>query len=188
MSDASPEPAPAGGERPQFEIQDWSNAITLYASNLGRLETDSDIRSVFEPFGKVLTVSRSWQGGRNHGMKGTAFVVMAQREEGLAAIGGLHGALRDGARLIVEQSRHPYDPAYRRRFAREEDPRGARPVPRRPAREDGPERRRDAPVYEFRRDRDRERDDRPRERPRAREPDRWSRQDGDWRRRYREDE
>jgi RNA recognition motif-containing protein len=198
---AGESPEPPRRERRQFEPEDWSNAITIYTSNLGFRETEADVRAIFEPFGRVLTVSLCRRSGE---FTGTAFVVMAQREEGLAAIERLNGTAHNDFRLTVEQSRNAYDPAYRRPRRRHEDRRrDAPPVLRRersssPRRDDRGGRRRDddarrdAPVYEYRRDRDREREferDRFRDHPRERESDHGydRRQEIDGRRRYRDD-
>jgi RNA recognition motif-containing protein len=118
MAEESPEAAQP--EASKYEAENWSNAITIYVGNLGFRETEADVRKLFEPFGRILTISLMRRGG-GHDFSGTAFVVMSSRDEGVAAMEKLNGTTHNDLRLTVEEARQAYDPSYRRPHRRRED-------------------------------------------------------------------
>jgi RNA recognition motif-containing protein len=87
-------------------------AKKLYVGNLPYSVSDSDLQTMFEPFGKVesaqVIVDRDT--GRS---KGFGFVEMGSAEEGQAAIQGMHDKDVGGRKLVVNEAR-----------PREERPRG----------------------------------------------------------------
>jgi RNA recognition motif-containing protein len=134
---ADPSTEPRRGPIPD----NWDNAITIYVSNLPYYETEVDLKNIFAPFGRVLTVKMLRQYGTGEFL-GTAFVVMENRADGLKAIEELNATVHETLRLKVEESRRPYDP-FHRPSVRRSSPDGDRYAPRRDRRERSPPRRED---------------------------------------------
>ena len=76
----------------------------IYVGNLDFSSTESSIRSVFEPHGKVDTVKvvTDRDTGRSRGF---AFVEMPDEREAAKAIGALNGSDLDGRELNVSEAR-----------------------------------------------------------------------------------
>jgi RNA recognition motif-containing protein len=91
--------------------------MNLYIGNITREVTESDLRELFEPFGKVdaVTVARDKSSGVSRGF---AFVEMRVREEAQAAIAALYRKPFKGQSLDITESRP--------REARRSGPRGNR--------------------------------------------------------------
>lgn len=79
-------------------------AKKLYVGNLPYSVSDSDLQTMFEPFGTVesaqVIVDRDT--GRS---KGFGFVEMASGEQGQAAIEGMHDKDVGGRNLVVNEAR-----------------------------------------------------------------------------------
>ena len=100
--------------------------MKLYVGNLSFHTTSDDLQAAFEPFGTVSEVALI--SDRDTGQsRGFAFVTMASRAEGKAAIEGLQGRELDGRALSVNEARpreersgtgarsgRPYAPSRRR--------------------------------------------------------------------------
>ena len=100
--------------------------MKLYVGNLSFNTTSDDLQAAFEPFGTVSEVALI--SDRDTGQsRGFAFVTMASRAEGKAAIEGLQGRELDGRALSVNEARpreersgggahsgRPYTPSRRR--------------------------------------------------------------------------
>lgn len=79
-------------------------AKKLYVGNLSYDMTDSELQSVFEPFGQVQSVQiiMDRDSGRS---KGFGFVEMGSQQEAQAAIDALHGKEVNGRPLTVNEAR-----------------------------------------------------------------------------------
>ena len=79
-------------------------AKKLYVGNLPYSVSDSDLQTMFEPFGHVQSaqVIIDRETGRS---KGFGFVEMATPEEGQAAITGMHDKEMNGRKLTVNEAR-----------------------------------------------------------------------------------
>ena len=79
-------------------------ASKLYVGNLAYSVTDSDLQTMFAPFGTVQSaqVIMDRDTGRS---KGFGFVEMGSSEEATAAINGLNGKEVDGRQLTVNEAR-----------------------------------------------------------------------------------
>ncbi|MBV9491197.1 MAG: RNA-binding protein [Verrucomicrobia bacterium] len=78
--------------------------MKLYVGNLSAHTTAEDLQAAFAPFGTVTEVAliSDRETGRSRGF---AFVTMASRAEGKAAIEGLQGRELDGYGLMVNEAR-----------------------------------------------------------------------------------
>ncbi len=78
--------------------------MNIYVGNLSYNITDSDLRTEFEAFGQVSTVSIITD--RDTGQpKGFAFVEMSEEAEAKAAIGTLNGKDIKGRSVTVNEAR-----------------------------------------------------------------------------------
>ena len=79
-------------------------ASKLYVGNLAYSVTDSDLQTMFAPFGTVQSaqVIMDRDTGRS---KGFGFVEMSSAQEATAAINGLNGKEVDGRQLTVNEAR-----------------------------------------------------------------------------------
>jgi RNA recognition motif-containing protein len=79
-------------------------ASKLYVGNLAYGVTDSDLQTMFAPFGTVQSaqVIMDRDTGRS---KGFGFVEMSNSNEATAAINGLNGKEVDGRQLTVNEAR-----------------------------------------------------------------------------------
>jgi RNA recognition motif-containing protein len=76
----------------------------LFVGNMSFSTTESDLRSLFEPFGEIARVSVVTD--RDTGRaRGFAFVEMNNDEEAAKAIAGLNGKEVDGRALNVNEAR-----------------------------------------------------------------------------------
>jgi len=76
----------------------------LYVGNLTYEVTDSDLNTLFAPFGKVESAQAIMD--RDTGRsKGFGFVEMANSQEAEAAISALHGKEANGRALTVNEAR-----------------------------------------------------------------------------------
>lgn len=78
--------------------------MNIYVGNLSYTTKEQDLINLFEPFGQVVkaTIITDKITGKSRGF---AFVQMATREEGQAAIDGLHGKDYSGRMLTVNEAR-----------------------------------------------------------------------------------
>ena len=76
------------------------DGVTLFVYNIGSDSDDSELRSMFSPYGHVVkcNVVRKTPGGET---KGFGFVTMKDRDQASAAISGLNGSMRNGRALQV---------------------------------------------------------------------------------------
>jgi cold-inducible RNA-binding protein len=76
----------------------------IFVGNLDFSATDSSVRALFEPYGKVdqVNVVKDRDTGRS---RGYAFVEMTDSTEAERAIAALHGADLDGRALNVNEAR-----------------------------------------------------------------------------------
>ncbi len=76
----------------------------VYVGNMSFETTESDLRSLFEPFGEItrIHVVTDRDTGR---ARGFAFVEMANDEEAVKAIGALNGKEVNGRALNVNEAR-----------------------------------------------------------------------------------
>ena len=82
--------------------------MDIYVGNLPSDITGSDLRQVFEPFGRVETADVV---RRRHGdeSRGFGFVGMPARSEGVCAVLGVHGRNLNGQTITATEVR-PVDP------------------------------------------------------------------------------
>lgn len=80
----------------------------VYVGNLGFGVTEPDLRSMFEPFGKVEAVSlvTDRDSGRSRGF---GFVEMAEDSDASSAIAALNGRESQGRALTVNEARPKTD-------------------------------------------------------------------------------
>ena len=78
--------------------------MNIYVGNLARSASEDTLRSVFEQFGKVLSVKIITDKFTGES-RGFAFVKMASREEGQKAIADLNGHELEGRNLTVNEAR-----------------------------------------------------------------------------------
>jgi cold-inducible RNA-binding protein len=80
--------------------------MNIYVGNLSYETTEEDLRSVFEQFGAVASVSiiKDKFSGQS---KGFGFVEMSSKTEGRSAIDGLNGKENNGRALKVNEARPP---------------------------------------------------------------------------------
>lgn len=78
----------------------------LYVGNFSFSMTDPELRSLFEPFGNVesVTIIRNPDTGRSRGF---AFVAMTEDEEAEKAMAELNGKEASGRALTVNLARAP---------------------------------------------------------------------------------
>jgi RNA recognition motif-containing protein len=78
--------------------------MNIYVGNLNYATTDAALRTLFEPYGQVVSakVIEDRETGRPRGF---GFVEMANDDEGLAAISALDGKELDGRPLKINQAR-----------------------------------------------------------------------------------
>lgn len=79
-------------------------AAKLYVGNLAYGVTDSDLQTMFAPFGTVQSaqIIMDRDTGRS---KGFGFVEMGNSDEASAAINGMNGKEVDGRKLTVNEAR-----------------------------------------------------------------------------------
>jgi RNA recognition motif-containing protein len=95
--------------------------ITIYVGNLAMVTTEAELRQAFAPFGQVVavTILNDTYIGNKH-PKAYAYVGMADRDAGAAAIAGLDGKALGGHMLSVisalplSSSRKDVTPQHRR--------------------------------------------------------------------------
>jgi RNA recognition motif-containing protein len=78
--------------------------MNLFIGNLSRDVTEADLRAIFEPFGKLTTVTvvkDKFSGAA----KGFGFVEMAVKSEAEAAIAALHRTPLKGQSLDITEAR-----------------------------------------------------------------------------------
>ena len=82
--------------------------MNIYVGNLSYETTEEDLRSAFEQFGKVDSVSiiKDKFSGQS---KGFGFIEMPTKGEGQSAIEGLNGKERNGRTLKVNEARPSSD-------------------------------------------------------------------------------
>ena len=80
----------------------------IYVGNLGFGVTEPDLRSMFEPYGKVeaVTLVTDRDSGRSRGF---GFVEMAEKKDATSAIAALNGRDSDGRALTVNEARPKTD-------------------------------------------------------------------------------
>jgi len=78
--------------------------MKIYIGNLSQNITDEDLKKVFEAFGQITSVNVIKDKYTNNS-RGFAFVEMASRQEGQAAIDGLNGKDLKGTTLTVNEAR-----------------------------------------------------------------------------------
>jgi RNA recognition motif-containing protein len=80
--------------------------MNIYVGNLSYETTEEELRSAFEQFGAVESVSiiKDKFSGQS---KGFGFVEMPAKTEGQSAIEGLNGKERNGRTLKVNEARPP---------------------------------------------------------------------------------
>ena len=78
--------------------------MNIYVGNIPRQASEDDIRPLFEPFGKIMSVNviKDKFSGES---KGFGFVEMSKKSEGEAAIEGLNGKDFMGQALTVNEAR-----------------------------------------------------------------------------------
>lgn len=78
--------------------------MNIYVGNLPRKATEEDLRPLFEPFGKIMSVNviKDKFSGES---KGFGFIEMPKRTEAEAAIAGLNGKDFMGQTLTVNEAR-----------------------------------------------------------------------------------
>jgi RNA recognition motif-containing protein len=78
--------------------------MNIYVGNLSRQTTEDDLRPLFEPFGKIMSVNviKDKFSGES---KGFGFVEMAKKSEGEAAIEALNGTDLMGQKITVNEAR-----------------------------------------------------------------------------------
>ena len=80
----------------------------LFVGNMSFSTTESDLRSIFEPFGEITRVNVVTD--RDTGRaRGFAFVEMTNNEEAAKAIAALNGKEVDGRALNVNEARPKTD-------------------------------------------------------------------------------
>jgi len=82
--------------------------MNIYISNLPRQASEDDLRQLFEPFGKIMSVNviKDKYSGESRGF---GFVEMPKRLEAEAAIAGLNGKDLMGQALAVNEARPKSD-------------------------------------------------------------------------------
>jgi RNA recognition motif-containing protein len=82
--------------------------MNIYIGNLSFNTTEEELRQAFEEFGEVTSVNiiTDRDSGRPRGF---AFVEMASKDDGMAAISGLNGRESDGREWNVNEAR-PREP------------------------------------------------------------------------------
>lgn len=78
--------------------------MNIYVGNLARQASEDDLRPLFEPFGKIMSVNviKDKFSGES---KGFGFVEMSKKSEGEAAIQALNGKDFMGQALTVNEAR-----------------------------------------------------------------------------------
>jgi cold-inducible RNA-binding protein len=78
--------------------------MNIYVGNLPRQASEDDLRPLFEPFGKIMSVNiiKDKFSGES---KGFGFVEMSKKSEGEAAIEALNGKDLLGQALTVNEAR-----------------------------------------------------------------------------------
>ncbi len=78
--------------------------MNIYVGNLPRQATEDDVRPLFEPFGKIMSVNII-KDKFSHESRGFGFVEMSKKSEGEAAIEALNGNEFMGQALTVNEAR-----------------------------------------------------------------------------------
>lgn len=78
--------------------------MNIYVGNLPRQASEDDLRPLFEPFGKIMSVNVIKDKFSNES-KGFGFVEMSKKSEGQAAIEALNGKDLMGQALTVNEAR-----------------------------------------------------------------------------------
>jgi RNA recognition motif-containing protein len=78
--------------------------MNIYVGNLSRQTTEEDLRPLFEPFGKIMSVNiiKDKFTGESRGF---GFVEMSKKSEGEAAIEALNGKDLMGQAIAVNEAR-----------------------------------------------------------------------------------
>jgi len=80
------------------------NTVNLFIGNLSRDVTEAELRALFEPFGKLASVSLAKD--KFSGVsKGFGFVEMPDKSEAEAAIAGLHRTQLKGQSMDITEAR-----------------------------------------------------------------------------------
>ena len=87
--------------------------MNIYVGNLPRQASEDDVRPLFEPFGKIMSVNII-KDKFSHESKGFGFVEMSKKSEGEAAIGELNGKDFMGQKLTVNEARPKFESGGRR--------------------------------------------------------------------------
>lgn len=81
--------------------------MNIYVGNLPYTTTESDLRKLFETYGKVVTAKIITDKlTPNNRSKGFGFVEMGDAEGAAAAIAGLNGTSLNGRQLKISQARN----------------------------------------------------------------------------------
>lgn len=91
--------------------------MNIYIGNLAYQATEDDLRKAFESFGEVTSV-RIITDELSGKSRGLAFVEMANKEEGNAAIDGLNGTQIRGREIKVNEAlpKKPFPEKSRSRY------------------------------------------------------------------------
>jgi RNA recognition motif-containing protein len=76
----------------------------IFVGNLHQRVTESDLRSAFEPHGRIASVRVVIDAGTGRS-RGLGFVEMPDHRQGRAAIAAMQGVELDGLRLTVAEAR-----------------------------------------------------------------------------------
>jgi RNA recognition motif-containing protein len=80
------------------------NHMNIYVGNLPRQASEDDLRPLFEPFGKIMSVNIIKDKFTNESRR-FGFVEMAKKSEGQAAIEALNGKEFMGEKMSVNEAR-----------------------------------------------------------------------------------
>ncbi len=87
--------------------------MNIYVGNLPSQAGEDDLRPMFEPFGKIMSVNII-KDKFSHESKGFGFVEMSKKSEGEAAITALNGKDFMGQTITVNEARPKSDSGHRR--------------------------------------------------------------------------
>ncbi len=82
--------------------------MNIFVGNLPRQAGEDDLRPLFEPFGKLMSVKIITDKFTNES-KGFGFVEMSKKSEGQAAIEALNGTELMGQKITVNEARPKSD-------------------------------------------------------------------------------
>ncbi len=89
--------------------------MKLYVGNLAKEVTEDDLRTAFQAFGQIESVTIIKERSNNVS-KGFGFVEMAEKAEAEAAIAGLHRKEFKGRSMDVNEARPKPDHSSRKRW------------------------------------------------------------------------